>query len=102
MQASRDISLHRFIYSLGIPEVGESTARNLESHFEKFKGIFEATYDELIEVKDIGPKVAENIIQFFQNFFVSRIDKLILDMEECSMKLVDQLYEIEASKGGKK
>ncbi len=42
------------------------------------------------------------IIQFFQNFFVSRIDKLILDMEECSMKLVDQLYEIESSKGGKK
>ncbi|SVC08122.1 uncharacterized protein METZ01_LOCUS260976, partial [marine metagenome] len=33
---------------------------------------------------------------------VSRIDKLILDMEECSMKLVDQLYEIESSKGGKK
>ena len=40
IKASRDISLHRFIYSLGIPEVGESTARNLESHFEKFKGIF--------------------------------------------------------------
>ena len=33
------------------------------------------------------------IIQFFQNFFVSRIDKLILDMEENSMKLIDQLYD---------
>ena len=66
INTSREIALHRFIYSLGIPEVGESTARNLESHFEKFKGIFEATYDELIEVKDIGPKVAENIIQFFR------------------------------------
>ena len=75
---SRDISLHRFIYSLGIPEVGESTARNLESHFEKFKAIFEATYDELIEVKDIGPKVAENIIQFFQNpLIVEMVPKLL-------------------------
>ena len=78
IKASRDISLHRFIYSLGIPEVGESTARNLESHFEKFKGIFEATYDELIEVKDIGPKVAENIIQFFQNpLIVEMVPKLL-------------------------
>ena len=78
IKASRDISLHRFIYSLGIPEVGESTARNLESHFEKFKGIFEATYDELIEVKDIGPKVAKNIIQFFQNpLIVEMVPKLL-------------------------
>ena len=78
INASRDVSLHRFIYSLGIPEVGESTARNLESHFEKFKSIFEASYDELIEVKDIGPKVAENIIQFFQNpLIVETVPKLL-------------------------
>ena len=78
INASRDVSLHRFIYSLGIPEVGESTARNLESHFEKFKSIFEASYDELIEVKDIGPKVAENIIQFFQNpRIVETVPKLL-------------------------
>jgi biopolymer transport protein ExbB len=38
------------------------------------------------------------IIQVFQNFFVSRIDKLILDMEEHSVQLVDQLYELEAKK----
>lgn len=38
------------------------------------------------------------IIQVFQNFFVSRIDKLILDMEENSMKLIDHLYELESPK----
>ena len=42
------------------------------------------------------------IIQIFQNFFVSRIDQLILDMEENSIKLIDQLYEIDSSKKGKK
>ena len=78
INSSREIVLHRFIYSLGIPEVGESTARNLESHFEKFKAIFEASYDELIEVKDIGPKVAENIIKFFQNpLIVEMVPKLL-------------------------
>ena len=42
------------------------------------------------------------IIQMFQNFFVSRIDKLILDMESNSLKLVDQLYEMNSSSKSKK
>ena len=42
------------------------------------------------------------IIQMFQNFFVSRIDKLILDMEENSLKLVDQLYDMKSINKGKK
>ena len=41
------------------------------------------------------------IIQFFQNFFVSRIDHLVLDMEEYSMELVDNLYEMESGKKAK-
>ena len=78
-----------------------------------------AAFDAIKAANDISPAVVAGgisqallttafglitamIIQFFQNFFVSRIDKLILDMEECSMKLVDQLYEIESSKGRKK
>ena len=78
-----------------------------------------AAFDAIKAANDISPAVVAGgisqallttafglitamIIQFFQNFFVSRIDKLILDMEECSMKLVDQLYEIEASKARKK
>ena len=81
INTSLEIALNRFIYSLGIPEVGESTARNLENHFEKFQGIFEASYDELIEVKDIGPKVAENIIKFFQNpFIVEMVPKLLKEI----------------------
>jgi biopolymer transport protein ExbB len=42
------------------------------------------------------------IIQVFQNFFVSRIDKLVLDMEEQSVRLIDHLYDLDVSKGGKK
>ena len=41
------------------------------------------------------------IIQIFQNLFVSRIDKLVLDMEEHSIQLVDQLYEMEINKENK-
>jgi biopolymer transport protein ExbB len=42
------------------------------------------------------------IIQVFQNFFVSRIDKLVLDMEEQSVRLIDHLYDLDVSKGRKK
>jgi biopolymer transport protein ExbB len=42
------------------------------------------------------------IIQMFQNYFVSRIDKLILDMEENSLKLVDQLYDMKSISKSKK
>jgi len=41
------------------------------------------------------------IIQFFQNFFVSKIDRLVLDMEEYSIELVDNLYEMETGKKAK-
>ena len=69
-----------------------------------------AAFDAIKAANDISPAVVAGgisqallttafglitamIIQFFQNFFVSRIDKLILDMEENSMKLIDQLYD---------
>ena len=69
-----------------------------------------AAFDAIKAANDISPAVVAGgisqallttafglitamIIQFFQNFFVSRIDKLILDMEENSMKLVDQLHD---------
>ena len=42
------------------------------------------------------------IIQVFQNFFVSRIDKLVLDVEEQSVRLIDHLYDLDVSKGRKK
>ena len=78
-----------------------------------------AAFDAIKAANDISPAVVAGgisqallttafglitamIIQFFQNFFVSRIDKLILDMEENSIKLVDQLYEMDAAKKSKK
>ncbi len=78
-----------------------------------------AAFDAIKAANDISPAVVAGgisqallttafglitamIIQIFQNFFVSRIDKLILDMEENSVKLVDQLYELDAAKKSQK
>ena len=63
---SKDVSLARFIYALGIPEVGETTAELLANHFIHLEKIIDASEEKLIEIPDIGPVVAHNIASFFQ------------------------------------
>ena len=62
---SKATTLQRFIYALGIQQVGESTARNLALHFGDLDRIRSATFDELQKVPDVGPVVAEEIARFF-------------------------------------
>ena len=66
LDASKKPLLSRFIYALGIREVGESTALNLANEFRSFDAVQHASYDELLEVQDIGPIVAQHIVNFFQ------------------------------------
>ena len=56
----------RFLYALGIRHVGEATAKDLAKHFGKFDAVMEADVDQLLEVPDVGPVVAESIHTFFQ------------------------------------
>lgn len=65
IEASKKTTLERFLYAIGIPEVGEATARNLASHFGALKPLEEASLEQLQEVEDIGPSGAENILHFF-------------------------------------
>lgn len=74
---SRDTTLARLIYSLGIRNVGESTAKILATEFKSIERLKEATIEELIEVEEVGPETAAAIKSFFsasENLKV--IDKL--------------------------
>ena len=62
--ASR-VELHRFLYALGIPEVGATVARSLADHFRSFDAIREADEEVLQEVDGVGPRMAEQITAFF-------------------------------------
>lgn len=55
--------LRNFIFALGIPECGEGTARRLAEHYGSWEKIEAATYDELLEIQDIGPIVAKNFVE---------------------------------------
>lgn len=62
---SKDTTLARFIYALGIRQVGESTAKDLAQHFGTFDKLAMASIDQLLEVRDVGPIVAESIFAYF-------------------------------------
>lgn len=62
---SRHVGLARFIFALGIRNVGESTARDLAQHFGGMEALGAAPVDELLRVPDVGPVVAQSIAAFF-------------------------------------
>lgn len=66
LQKSKQTTLARFIYALGIAQVGESTARNLAMHFHDLASLRRAGEEELQKVPDVGPIVAEEVATFFQ------------------------------------
>lgn len=62
---SKSPEFHRFIYALGIDEVGEATAKDLARHFGSWDAVKRASHDELVAVPGIGPATAECLKDFF-------------------------------------
>ena len=65
IEVSKKTTFAKFLYSLGIREVGVATAQNLVNHFLDIRSLVKADYDALIEVEDVGPIVAKYILNFF-------------------------------------
>ena len=76
---SRSTTLERFLYALGIREVGEATASSLASYFGALDAIVAATEDELVEVPDVGPIVASRIRSFFDEAHNRDVIKTLQD-----------------------
>src|SRR3569832_1381145 len=66
LEKSKRTTLARFLYALGIREVGEATAQTLAAHFGELESIMEADGTALQEVSDVGPVVAQHIAAFFR------------------------------------
>ena len=65
IDASRETTMNRFIFALGIRHVGEATAKDLARHFGKLDALMAADEAALLEVNDVGPVVAQSIAHFF-------------------------------------
>jgi DNA ligase (NAD+) len=65
IEASKDTTLARFLYALGIPQVGEATAQQLAEHFGRLETLMGADRDTLQGAPNVGPSMAEDIHAFF-------------------------------------
>ncbi len=81
IQEKREITLPKFIYALGIRNVGEETAIDLAKHFQSIKKIKEANREDFEKVLDIGPVVSESIFEWFKDKsnlkFVERLEQKV-------------------------
>jgi DNA ligase (NAD+) len=67
LERSKHTSLPRFIFALGIREVGEATALALARHFGSWEALAQASEEQLLQVSDVGPVVADHLVQFFDS-----------------------------------
>jgi DNA ligase (NAD+) len=65
LDKSKHTTLPRFLFGLGIRHVGESTAKELVRHFGSLDGVMDASVEQLLEVNDVGPVVAQSLRTFF-------------------------------------
>lgn len=86
INSAKAVTLAKFIYSLGIRHVGEETALALADNFGSIAKISQATLVELQQTSDIGPKVAESIVEWFSD---SHNQKLLTDLTAGGVKLVN-------------
>ncbi|MCB0413660.1 MAG: NAD-dependent DNA ligase LigA [Bdellovibrionales bacterium] len=95
IEASKKTSLARFIYSLGIRYVGEQTGLVLQNHFLQLDNFLQTKPEELIEIRDIGPKVAASILRSLEDKeFISEIKSLVklgVDIEEVTLPKSEEL-----------
>ena len=67
LNASKDIPFERVLFGLGIRFIGETVAKKLAQAFENMDALMQANYDELIEVEEIGEKIAISVLHYFQD-----------------------------------
>ncbi|MGD8560681.1 MAG: NAD-dependent DNA ligase LigA [Gammaproteobacteria bacterium] len=78
LDKSKSTTLARFVYALGIRDVGEATAQNLAQHFGDLDSLMAADEEQLQEVEDIGPIVAGHLVAFFKQKHNKQVIKKLL------------------------
>jgi DNA ligase (NAD+) len=96
--ASRKLPLERVIYGLGIRFVGERTAQFLAEHFGSLDAITKASAEELEEVNEVGPRIAESIVEFFAD---EHNRKLVSDLRKAGLTFTGQKKEKGTKLAGK-
>ncbi len=98
IEASKKLPLERVIYGLGIRFVGERTAQFLAEHFGSLDAVMKANAEELEEVNEVGPRIAESIVEFFAD---EHNRKLVSDLRKAGLTFAGQKKEKGTKLAGK-
>jgi len=98
IDASKQLPLERVIYGLGIRFVGGRTAQFLAEHFGSLDAITKASTEDLEEVNEVGPRIAESIVEFFAD---EHNRKLVSDLRKAGLTFTGQKKEKGTKLAGK-
>lgn len=101
IEQSKQIPFERVLYALGIRYVGETVAKKLAKHYKSIDAIAEATHDDLINVDEIGVKIAESVTDFFNvemnKEIIARLKGFGVQLEISAEKLASQTNKLDGS-----
>jgi DNA ligase (NAD+) len=83
IEESKKAPFHRVLYALGIRYVGETVAKKLTSHFKNIDQLMNATTEELIEVEEIGERIAQSVLSFFAD---SKNQEIVEDLRKAGVQ----------------
>ncbi|MEO8933020.1 MAG: NAD-dependent DNA ligase LigA [Xanthomarina sp.] len=101
IEQSKEVSFERVLYALGIRYVGETVAKKLAKHYKSIDALAQATHDDLINVDEIGVKIAESVIAFFSSQtnreIINRLKSFGVKLELSAEKLASQTNKLEGN-----
>ena len=101
IEQSKKIPFERVLYALGIRYVGETVAKKLAKHYKSIDAIAEAKHEDLINVDEIGVKIAESVIEFFNSdtsrAIITRLKNFGVQLEISAEKLANQTNKLEGN-----
>ncbi|PKQ44860.1 NAD-dependent DNA ligase LigA [Confluentibacter flavum] len=99
IEQSKSIPFERVMYALGIRYVGETVAKKLAKHYKSIDAIAIASIDDLVNVDEIGIKIAQSVVEFFvsekNTYIVGRLKQFGIQLEMSAEQLVGQTNKLE-------
>ncbi|MCX7552200.1 NAD-dependent DNA ligase LigA [Xanthomarina sp. F2636L] len=101
IEQSKQVPFERVLYALGVRYVGETVAKKLAKHYKSIEAIAEASHDHLINVDEIGVKIAESVLEFFNSQtnreIINRLRDFGVQLEISAEKLANQTNILEGN-----
>ncbi len=101
IEASKQIPFERVLFAIGIRFVGETVAKKLAKHYKSIDALQNASVEELVNVDEIGTKIAESVVDFFSieenQKIISRLKSYGVQLEISAEKLANQTNKLEGN-----